>query len=458
MSFDTDKIIESADFAIRRAKTAGMDGAYVNSGLTRAFSTRFANSAIHQNFMDFETSFRITVIKRKKRVGVSTNSLSESNVAWAVDRGISIVKYLPDDPEFPGVLTEPQQYQKLQLNDPQIQNLSPSDIADKIVGSINSSHEYDSKVQSVSGNLNLQDGYTFFLSSEDQEYLTPVTGITSTFNVAADDGSGESRSNSSFGGRRFAELPCETEAVEAAKRAVMGLNAQEIEAKEYPVILDYQAAADQLTWVGFALSARTILDEVSFLKDRIGEQFFSESLTLLNDPHDPTFLAARALDLEGVASQKYTLINKGVVESYAYDRLTASKMGAKTNGCSFAIFDESFPFPFASKVAPGNQKTRQQLIEEMDDGLLITNLHYTNYIDMPRGTETGMTKDGLFIIKNGEITGAAKNMRFTDSIPKMFSTTEVSKETLQAVTCFGIHCITPAIKLDSMNFSSKTSH
>jgi len=452
-----DNLTEMASFALKRAKAAGMDGAFINAGLNKSFSTRFANSAIHQNYIDFETNFEVTVIKGKKRVGVLTNSLAKSNISWAVDRGVKMVKYLPDDPEFPGVLSEPQKYPKLQLNDPLAKNLTAADVADKVVNGINIGHEYDKNVQTVSGNINLQDGYTVFMSSEGLEYIAPVTGMTATINIMADDGSGESRSNSSFGGRRFSELQFDTEAEETAKRAVMGLNAQEIEAKEYPVILDYQAAADQIFFFGYALSARMILDQISFLKDKVGEQVFSESLTFLNNPHDPTFLGARALDMEGVASQKYTLINQGVIENFAHSRITASKMGTQSNGCGFTFFGDSFPFPFATQVEPG-QKTREQLIEEMDDGLLITNLHYTNFVDMPRGTETGMTKDGLFIIKNGEIVGAAKNLRFTDSIPKMFSNVELSKEVLQAVMWYGFSFKTPVMKLDSMNFSSKTTH
>ncbi|MHA1911512.1 MAG: TldD/PmbA family protein [Candidatus Kariarchaeaceae archaeon] len=457
MEITSDKIIEMANFAIKRAKAAGADGSYVNAGLQKVFSTRFANSNIHQNFVDFETDFSITVIKGKKNVGVSINSLEENEIIWAVDKAMKMVSFLPDDPEYPGVLTEKQDYPRLQLNDPRADNLTPEDITDKIISGINSSHDFSPKVQTVSGNLNLQNGLTYFLSSEGMEYLAPVTSMSSTVNVMAENEKGESRSNSSFGSRRFDDLPFETEGTAVAERAILGLNAIQIDAKEYPVILDFQAVSDQIFLLSYALSAKMIIDQASFLKDKVGEQLFDTSLTVINDPHDPTFLAARALDMEGIASKKYTLINKGVVENFAHSRITASKMNCQSNGSGFVFFGNSFPFPFASKIVAGNTK-REKLIEEMDDGLLVTNLHYTNYVDMPRGTLTGMTKDGLFIVKNGEIVGSAKNMRFTDSIPNMFSKTELSKEVLQAITFFGIGFSVPAIKIKSMNFSSQTSH
>ena len=109
------------------------------------------------------------------------------------------------------------------------------------------------------------------------------------------------------------------------------------------------------------------------------------------------------------------------------------------------------------KVTPG-QKSREKLIEEMDKGLLISNLHYSNFIDPPRGTVTGMTKDGVFQVKNGEIVGAVKNMRFTDNVKSIFGKTESSAEHRQVVSFWGFSFDVPAIKTDSLSFSSQTSH
>ncbi len=335
---------------------------------------------------------------------------------------LKVVKYLPDDPEFPGVLTEPQNYLKLRLND-----------------------------------AKAKDGFTLFLSSEDHEYTTSTTEISSTINIMSDDGTTESRSNSSFGGRRFSKLPFESEAFEVAKRSVLGLNSIELEPKDYSVILDYQTAADQMYWLGASFSAKKILEQTSFLRDKMGEQVFAESMTMVNEPHDPSSFASRALDMEGISTQKFTLIDQGVVKNFAHNRLTANKMGTTSNGCSLIYYGIPFSIPQAVKVQPG-LKSRQKLIEETENGLLVTNLHYTNFIDSPRGTITGMTKDGVFLVKNGEIIGATKNMRFTDSILKMFSTVELSKEVLQVLTLFEIGLTVPAMKIDSLTFSSKTTH
>ena len=453
----TDSIIDTAKFALNQSKSIGLEGSSVNVTLNKVFSTRFANSAIHQNFIDDEVKLEFTAISGQKKALVTINSFNEKDIIWAIQKTSKILKYLPNDPDFPGLLTESQPYPNLQLNDPQIRNITSADIADIIIGGFNSSHEVSSDVKTVSGNINLKDGLNYFLSSEGLEYETPVTTILSTVNVMSDNGSSESRSNSSFGGRILKNLHFEEESKDVAEKSVLGLNAVAIDPKVYPVILDYQAAADQILWIGLSLSARYILEYYSFLTDKLGEQLFSDSLTLINDPHDSNFLGSYIADSDGVASQKTTFIDQGVVKDFAHNRLTASKMGTRSNGCGNVLWGDSLPFPTAIKVNPG-QKSREKLIEGMDDGLLISNLHYSNFIDPPRGTVTGMTKDGVFQVKNGEIVGAVKNMRFTDNITNIFSKTESSAEHRQVVTFWGLYFDVPAIKTDSLTFSSQTSH
>ena len=173
MEFETEKIIEAAQFAISRAKSAGVDGVYVNGILNKVYSTRFANSAIHQNFTNIGSNLMITVVGGLKNTNVTLNTLDEKEIARSIDYAVKVVNLLPDDPTFPGLLTEAQNYKKLRLDDPSIKNLSSEDVADKIVAGINSGHEYSKKVQTVSGNLNFSDGVSIFLSSENLENITP---------------------------------------------------------------------------------------------------------------------------------------------------------------------------------------------------------------------------------------------------------------------------------------------
>ena len=76
----------------------------------------------------------------------------------------------------------------------------------------------------------------------------------------------------------------------------------------------------------------------------------------------------------------------------------------------------------------------------------------------PVGSITGMSKDGLFIIKNGEIVGSAKNMRFTDELPRFLADIDVGKELRQPVSGMGIGGLVAPIRAKTFRFTSKTEH
>ena len=123
----------------------------------------------------------------------------------------------------------------------------------------------------------------------------------------------------------------------------------------------------------------------------------------------------------------------------------------------FQFFGRTMGFPFAMVMKPG-LKRKEQLIAKIDSRLLVTNLRYTNYVDIPVGSITGMSKDGLFIIKNGEIIGSAKNMRFRDEMAKFLKDVEVGKELKQPSMGLGIVNLVAPIKVKNFKFTSKTAH
>jgi predicted Zn-dependent protease len=100
------------------------------------------------------------------------------------------------------------------------------------------------------------------------------------------------------------------------------------------------------------------------------------------------------------------------------------------------------------------------MIEKVKRGILVTRFHYINgLIDTRNSVLTGMTRDGTFLIEDGEIKHGIKNLRFTDSIMRTFkSTVAISKETHRVPSWWSaVGCMTvPTIHLSSFKFSGKT--
>ena len=458
MSLDKQKelVIELSELALKRAQDSGCE-AFINASIGKEYVTRFSNSEILQNYTDLCREIAITVIyKDKQRANSVTNDLTKKGILNILDYLISTAKIVPPDPKYPGLIKQKQQYPSLSLNDPNVSNVGPETIVDKVEEAIVAGEAVDKRIEGVSGNMILSNGFCFFVSSAGQELFYPTTNINSTININALEHGEESRSNSNFGTRILSKLGMEKEAKEVAERAIHGLGAKTIDTGEYEIILDHQAVNELLCCISFATSSRFIINNNSFLTDKIGQQIFNEKLTLINNPHNPEHLASRPMDDEGLATQPFPVVENGVLKNYSCSRLDAARLGTKAFGTCITVFGETLGYPFAETMKAGTY-SKEEMISEIKNGLLITNLHYVNFVNPPVGSITGMTKDGLFIIKDGKMVGSAKNMRFTDEIPRILKEIEVGKELRQSIIqAYDIKSIVAPIKVKNFRLTSKT--
>jgi predicted Zn-dependent protease len=92
-------------------------------------------------------------------------------------------------------------------------------------------------------------------------------------------------------------------------------------------------------------------------------------------------------------------------------------------------------------------------------GLLVTRFHYSNVVHPVESTITGMTRDGTFMIRHGELAEPVKNLRFTQSIVEALSnTTMIGRETELASEFFFSASRVPALKVESFQFTGRSDH
>ncbi len=137
-------------------------------------------------------------------------------------------------------------------------------------------------------------------------------------------------------------------------------------------------------------------------------------------------------DFEGVPKKRVPFISKGVAKGVVYDLGSALKVKKKSTGHAITpdMSASQGAIGFNLFMSPGRAK-RDKMIAGVKRGILVTRFHYINgFIDPRNSVLTGMTRDGTFLIENGEIKHGIKNLRFTDSIMRAFGTAvAVSKET-----------------------------
>jgi predicted Zn-dependent protease len=166
--------------------------------------------------------------------------------------------------------------------------------------------------------------------------------------------------------------------------------------------------------------------------------------------------------MEGVPKKKVMYVDKGVVGGPVYDRASAKKAGKRSTGHAVTP-DQASEGAYGANifVKPGKVR-RDKMIEGVRRGILVTRFHYINgLIDTRNSVLTGMTRDGTFLIENGEIKSGIKNLRFTDNIMKAFKSVKAISREVERVESWwsAVGCMTvPTIHLGKFRFSGKTEH
>jgi predicted Zn-dependent protease len=245
----------------------------------------------------------------------------------------------------------------------------------------------------------------------------------------------------------------------AAKIAVDTLNASKIDPDEFTTILRPQALAELTRYTLFDLESSSFHQGNSAFSDRLGEQLFSEKLTVSEEPYNEHMIFASPIDSEGVERQSMNIIENGTPKHVFYNLLNSAEFLDEETSNGFAIlpFSEYLwggPDAMAMSVKPGDT-SEDQMIEDTKRGLLVQTLWYSNTVNASKGIITGLTRDGLYLIEDGQIKHAVKNLRYTDSYLSFFQNIgAIGKETKQLVGDYNGSNVIPSMKLDKLKFVS----
>lgn len=419
---------------------------------TQSSLTRFANSMIHQNAYENNNtlSFRVAV---GKKVGVtSTNSLIKADMLRALDDAYEIALQQPDNPDFAG-LPKPAKYRELKTYDEKTANFSPAQRAKAVKTIIKKAK---AKKFTVAGAFSTASSEIAVINSKGVRAYQPASSAATNMVVMSDSSSGYASDTT----RYVDQIDFEHLADIAVTKCDLSQNPIQLEPGEYEVILEPAAISEVLEWLNYvSFGSKGFEQNMSLLSGKIGKKITSDQISIYDDALDQNAMAF-PFDFEGVPKKKVAFIDKGIAKGVVYDTTSAKRAGVKSTG--HAIMPEyasEGASSFNIMMKPGKVK-REKLIENVKRGILVTRFHYINGLIDPRNSMlTGMTRDGTFLIENGELKSGLKNMRFTDSIMRAFGTVKgISKERERKESWWSaVGCMTvPAVHLKSFKFSGKT--
>ncbi len=213
----------------------------------------------------------------------------------------------------------------------------------------------------------------------------------------------------------------------AGRLAKMAKNSKKIEEGVYDIILSPLAFANLLSYFSSFSSAFAVDSGYSFLGNKIGKKIGSECINIYDSGIEENGIFSRKFDDEGVATRKTTIVENGVLKNYLHNSTTAFKYKTKTTGNAGVIS----PVPWNTIISSGDYG-REEMIEEMGNGLFITNLWYTRFHNYKTGDFSTVIRDAAFYVKNGSVSHAVKGIRISDNMEKILkSVTALSKERKQ---------------------------
>lgn len=265
--------------------------------------------------------------------------------------------------------------------------------------------------------------------------------------------------------RDFADVSAHRIAADLATRLSWATRRVDLPAGRYDTVLPPTAVADLMIDAYWSAGARVAHEGQSVYSrpgggTRIGESLVSPAVTLLSDPAyrglecAPFVIASGSSNDSSVYDNGLPLgrtpwIERGTLASLIQTRHTADMTGQPTTpGVDNLVLD-----------VEGGAGSDLDLVAGIDDGLLLTCLWYIREVDPQTLLLTGLTRDGVYRVEGGEITGAVNNFRFNESPVDLLRRFTAAGTTVPSFSRewgddYFSRTATPALRVPDFNMSS----
>src|SRR5256714_2546306 len=305
----------------RIKKFSTVDEVEVIFSSTHYSLTRFANNTIHQNVSELTDSASIRVAFDGKTARATTNRFDDEGLKRAVQSAESIARVQEPNPDLlpmaSGQEAQPSGDNPTRWFE-QTARITPADRAEA-AGQIVATAKKNSLV--TAGIYSSAEHAEAIINSKGLSVFHKQTSAEVSITMLADDSSGWQKSNSphvkAVEHVRLAEI--------AARKARDSRGPRELPPGKYTVVLEPAAVLDLVGFMFWDFGGMAILDQRSFLNNRIGARLFGENITIVDDVGHP-FQSGASFDGEGIRRQKVTLVENGVISKPGYHVSTADRM------------------------------------------------------------------------------------------------------------------------------------
>ncbi|WP_028477799.1 metallopeptidase TldD-related protein [Nocardia sp. CNY236] len=250
-----------------------------------------------------------------------------------------------------------------------------------------------------------------------RRFVEPVGSVE----INAKRGNGDDLSSAwaGMGTADFADIDVSAVLATLSRRLDWAERTVALPAGRYDTVVPPSAVADLMLYLAWSMDGRGAQEgHTAFARaggTRVGERLTDIPLTLCSDPYAPglecrPFVAATASSESisvfdnGLPIERVDWVRDGVISALTYPRATAAEYAAPV-----AVPGENL------LLSGGSDATVDAMIARTERGLLLTTLWYIREVDPATLLLTGLTRDGVYLVEDGEVVAAVNNFRFNES-------------------------------------------
>ena len=428
---------------IAHAKSCGADAADALHYEASDLRVNVRNRAPEELERSEEGGVVLRVFVGQKNAIVSSSDTSLKALKESAERAVEIAKVSPEDP-----------YTHLAPEDRLVKNVPDLDLHDASEPSAEALQSQCKACEEVA----LQTGGITNSEGADAHYgSATATLVTSQGFTAVTRSSSHSLSLSVIGGegetmerdydytvaRHGTDLRAAEEVGRlAAERTMRRMAPRKVNTQAVPIVFDPRVSKGLVSNFARAISGASVARGTSFLKDAMGEQLFTDTIQIIDEPHRKRALGSEPFDDEGVANDTLELVKNGVLQHWLLDTRSAKQLGLETNGrASRGVGSHPSPSTTNLYMQAGAQSP-EALIGDVETGFYVTDL-FGMGVNLITG-DYSQGASGLWIEK-GELAYAVSEVTIAGQLRDMFKQLTPAND---LVFEFATNC--PTVRVDGM--------
>lgn len=264
------------------------------------------------------------------------------------------------------------------------------------------------------------EGESLLITSLGLEQRQRSTRVSAMVTAVAEEGGAQEEGWEARSRRFWSDLDLEEVGLEAGRKAADFLGAGPVADGRWEVILTSEVAADFLDLLASSLQGDNLVKGRSLLAGRLGEAALSPLVTVVDDGLMPRGLGSAPFDDEGTPQAAKTLIDRGVVKGFVFDRLWGARRGVASTGNAVRGSLKAPPgVGFTNLHLKPGQGSLTDLAAGLKRGLVISTILGGHTADPVSGQFSFGAAGHL--VEEGRLNRAVKGIALAGQVVELFS-------------------------------------